>query len=178
MVGGALEVNRYLSVIMELVDEGKGFYAYGTQTGTGKTTMACLALRAYLYGSLSRAPYNLENRRVLYLNVPEFLDSLRRSYNREDLELESLIDELLDINRSPRLIVLDDLGAEKSSEWVMERLYSIINFRVSNKLAIIVTSNLSLDELEVKLGPRITSRLRGCCKQVKFEGKDHRRCNW
>lgn len=176
--GEANNAVRYLDKVFELVNEGKGMYCYGIGPGTGKTTICCIALMRYLYLSLKKDPYDIDNRRVLYLNTTEFLERLRKSMNSQDLELETLIEELTDIDRAPKLILLDDIGAEKSSEWVQERFYSLINFRVANGLATLFTSNYSMEELEPRLGYRIYSRIAGCCKPIQFVGKDHRRCEW
>lgn len=176
--GEATEALFYLDNIYKLVKEGKGMYCWGEQTGTGKTTVCSLALLRFLFEDVQANPYMTDNRRVLYINTPEFLDRIRKSYSSEDESLEQLMEELFDLYRAPKLILFDDIGAEKSTEWVQERLYSILNFRAANGLACLFTSNLSLDQLERKLGSRIASRIRGFTRDLKFSGKDHRRCTW
>jgi len=57
------------------------------------------------------------------------------------------------------VLVLDDLGAEKQTEWVLEQLYSIVNERWQNERAIVVTSNPGVDELREQIGQRTVSRL-------------------
>lgn len=176
--GSGQSALKYLDNVFTLANEGKGLYAYGKEPGTGKTTICCIALMRYLYLSLKNDPYNIDNRRILYLNTPEFLERLRKSMNNQDLDLDKLLEELTNAETSPKLILLDDIGAEKSSEWVQERLYSLINFRVSNGLATLFTSNFSAEELEQRVGYRTYSRIIGCAKPIHFTGKDHRGCNW
>ena len=72
------------------------------------------------------------------------------------------------------LLILDDLGAEKTTDWALQSLYIIINKRLSEELQTIITSNLSLDELRDKIGDRIASRIAGMCKIVKLTGRDRR----
>jgi DNA replication protein DnaC len=84
--------------------------------------------------------------------------------------------ELLEELEGPELLVLDDLGAEKTADWVNDRLYLIVNRRYEECRPIIVTTNLGLDELTEKLGNRIVSRL---CETAdlwdKFPKEDYRR---
>ncbi len=178
LIGDVEQVYYYFNNIWDLASEGKGTYLYGRGTGTGKTSVSCIFLRRFLAQSIASNPNDFENRRVLYINTTEFLDRLRKSFTSPDDELEILLRELTDVKLAPRLILFDDLGAEKSTEWVMERLYMLINFRVSHKLASLFTSNLPIEELEDKLGKRIVSRILGCSKPLYLGGPDHRYCDW
>ncbi len=70
------------------------------------------------------------------------------------------------------LLILDDLGVEKPSEWARERLAYIINQRYAAQLATIVTTNLGLDDLEERWDSRVVSRLYGTCQAVGLNGVD------
>ena len=70
--------------------------------------------------------------------------------------------------------MIDDLGAEKTTDFVRQTLYYIVNEREQNELPIIVTSNYTLKDLAAKFDERISSRLAGMCKQVKLTGTDRR----
>lgn len=72
------------------------------------------------------------------------------------------------------LLVLDDLGAEKTTPWALQSLYVILNKRGSELRQTIITSNLSLDEMSNELSDRIASRIKGMCKVVVMKGKDRR----
>lgn len=164
----------FVTDIREKVELGENLYLYSAQPGTGKTSVGCYALLKYLFLDVKGAPYDLDNRRAFYLNVPEFLDRLRKSFNSPDPELEGLLEELTDTNNAPRLILFDDLGAERPSEWAVERLYTLINFRTANMLSSIYTSNLDQQGLSKTLGPRIASRVFGYSTILELVGKDHR----
>ena len=73
------------------------------------------------------------------------------------------------------LLLLDDLGAAKTSEWTEETTFRLINHRYENHLATIVTSNLAAKDLRPGLGERVTSRLREMARQVALKGEDRRR---
>ena len=70
--------------------------------------------------------------------------------------------------------MLDDLGKEKTSDWVNEILYSIINYRYENLLPMIITSNLTISQLSKKTGEATVSRLLEINKIIRFGSKDYR----
>ena len=79
------------------------------------------------------------------------------------------------------LLVLDDLGAAKASEWTEEVNYRLVNWRHDRGLPVIVTSNLPADgpagkpSLVTAAGERVMSRLSGMCQYVTLRGTDRRR---
>jgi DNA replication protein DnaC len=81
------------------------------------------------------------------------------------------------VNRYMRipLLLLDDLGAAKASEWTEEITYRVINYRYEQELPTIVTSNLGVPELRDGLGERVASRLREMAIRVPLKGDDRRR---
>ncbi|EKD46442.1 MAG: hypothetical protein ACD_67C00234G0001, partial [uncultured bacterium] len=72
------------------------------------------------------------------------------------------------------LLVFDDIGAEKSSDWVQETLFVLINHRYEQMLSTILTTNCTLDELATRVGKRITSRLIEMCRCIRMDGEDWR----
>jgi DNA replication protein DnaC len=71
-------------------------------------------------------------------------------------------------------LYIDDLGAEKNTEFVEETLYYLINFRYENHLPTFFTSNLSIKELAERSGDRLASRIAGMCDVIELKGKDKR----
>ncbi|MCX4398817.1 ATP-binding protein [Streptomyces sp. NBC_00257] len=82
--------------------------------------------------------------------------------------------ELAAISRCP-LLIIDDLGAAKSSEWVEEVTYRLINRRYNHMLPTLITTNLAIKDLRAYLGDRVTSRLAQMTTRVEFEPVDRRR---
>lgn len=110
---------------------------------------------------------------VLFVTVPDLLEQFRRSFDHEEGELST--GELTDLVKQATLVVLDDIGAEKVSEWVADVLYRLINHRQSNHLRTVYTSNRSLAELEARLGDRIAWRIKAHCEPdgiVKVAGQN------
>ncbi|MCX5460397.1 ATP-binding protein [Streptomyces sp. FT1] len=82
--------------------------------------------------------------------------------------------ELQTLSRSP-LLLLDDLGAAKTSEWTEELTYRLINHRYEHMLPTLITTNLPTAELRIALGDRVTSRLAEMTERVILTGPDRRR---
>ena len=108
-------VRRYVNRIDDQVDAGRGLWLCGS-VGTGKTTLAMLVSSHALEAGRSVAIYSL----------PRLLAQIRSTY--DDDSGNSHVD-LLDRLTAVDLLHIDDVGAEKTSEWVLEQLYSIVNAR-------------------------------------------------
>ena len=130
--------------------------------GTGKTTLAMLVSKAAVEAGRTVAIYSL----------PRLLARIRRTYDAESGE-----DSYLDFfNRltSVDLLHLDDLGAEKRSDWVLEQLYAIVDERYESERAMVVTSNLDYEALTDQIGSRVVSRLTEMCEELPLWGADMR----
>jgi DNA replication protein DnaC len=73
------------------------------------------------------------------------------------------------------VLILDDLGAEKASEWVAETLYILIDDRYGNMKPTVFTSNYSPSELAERLGDRIVSRIMEMCRIIEIKTSDKRK---
>jgi DNA replication protein DnaC len=139
---------------------GRGLLLIGRE-GTGKTHVAVAILRGVLEKGFTG----------LYWNVPELFLELRRIINGDAQASEG---DVFDEARGADLLVLDDLGAEKTSDYVLDRLYVLINGRYENDMPTIITTNRSIEELRQQLGPHITSRICEMCVAVEFPEGDYR----
>ncbi|MCZ4122673.1 ATP-binding protein [Streptomyces sp. H39-S7] len=82
--------------------------------------------------------------------------------------------ELAAVSRCP-LLIIDDLGAAKASDWTEEITYRLINRRYNHLLPTLITTNLRIGDLRAYLGDRVTSRLAQMTTRVEFEPVDRRR---
>ena len=115
--------------------------------GSGKTHIACAILRELVKQGKDY---------VRFKSVPDLLYDLRNSYRENPLQTER---EIIQEYTTSRFIVLDDLGAEKTSEYSITSLYRILDKRVNKNYTTIITTNLSLKQIENNFGSRIASRL-------------------
>jgi DNA replication protein DnaC len=88
---------------------------------------------------------------TLFITVPDLLDSLRFTYQNPDASFESRFEEI----RQAPLLILDDFGTQNATEWAQEKLFQILNYRYINRLPLVVTTNLSLDEVEGRIRSRL-----------------------
>jgi DNA replication protein DnaC len=128
--------------------------------GCGKTHLAAAILHRCAEKGLAG----------MFVVVPELLAKIRTSYRTGDGKAE----EIINAAKNTKLLILDDLGAEKASEWVKEQLYMLINYRYEHMLPVVITTNDSGAELEEELGRRTLSRLVEMTKPVKIQAGDYR----
>jgi DNA replication protein DnaC len=84
------------------------------------------------------------------------------------------VDDALDSILAHDVVVINDLGTERDTEFAKELLFDLIDRLYENSKPIIITTNLSDEELFAKYGPRIMSRLIGMCDAIYYEDEDHR----
>lgn len=124
-------------------------------TGSGKTSIAyAIGREIYILGH-----------KVKIWQAAELFDEMR-TQEKAQIVLESV--------KNAELLILDDLGSERKTEWVEERLFLIIDYRWQWQLPIIVTTNLTNEEFSTKLSERISSRLRDNAMHITVTGKDYR----
>ena len=136
---------------------GRGNVIMTGEAGRGKSHLAYSIIKA-----LSETQGSL----AIIVNVVDLLDEIKSDFNQKQFWLNKLVEV--------DYLVLDDLGAEKISDWSKEIIYSILNKRTRT----IITTNLTAGELVDSYGKRIASRLlKGCPKEhiMDFAGLDDER---
>jgi len=103
--------------------------------------------------------------------VPDLLQRLRTTYDPKAVDSE---DKILQPLLRAALLLLDDIGAERVSEWVQERLFLVIDHRYRRRLPTLFTTNLHPQDLEERLGGRIVSRIVGMARLVRLSSEDYR----
>jgi DNA replication protein DnaC len=145
--------------IDEQLEAGRGLWFMGP-VGTGKTTLAMLVSKAALEAGRSVAIYSL----------PRLLNEIRDTHRAERSHID-LLDRLTAVD----LLHVDDVGAERKNEWVLEELYSIVNSRYEEQRSIVITTNIDdHDALCEQIGARTVSRLAEMCQEMLLSGEDRR----
>jgi len=164
----ALVQARRLAIAFPVVDRGLFFLG---EPGVGKTHLAVAVLRQVI---LTRGA------RGIFYDTRDLLKVIRGTYNPDVKTTE--LDVLRPVMEAD-LLVLDDLGAEKTSEWVEETLNLIVNTRYSERRLTIFTSNYpdvppdaggDVISLHDRIGFRMRSRLHEMCDFLDMEGADYR----
>jgi len=110
--------------------------------GCGKTPLA-----------VAIANYRLQaGQPALFIVVAEFLDHLRSTFSPES---RVSYDQLFESAKNAPLLILDDFGEQSTTSWAQEKLYQVINYRYNARLATVITTSYSLDEIENRISSRL-----------------------
>lgn len=131
---------------------------FAGDVGSGKTFLVCSIANELLK----------KGKVVLFVVVPDLLDQIRSTYDTVRYAGAYTEFDLVETARQAPLLILDDLGAHNYTEWSRNKIYSIINYRLNHSLPVIVTTNITPEDLEEYLGERTTSRLLEMCKPYRL----------
>ena len=148
--------------------ERKGLILVGNN-GVGKTHLACSIANELIKNGIP----------IIYGTLINLLAELKNTYDNDNNISEM---EIIKLYEKVDLLVIDDLGKEKPSEWGLEKLFTIINSRYENNLPVIITTNYDQNSLinrlsingEIETVNSIISRLYEMCYLVKINDIDHR----
>ncbi len=150
---------RYVGNFAEFQKNGQGLLLWGN-VGTGKT---------FLAGCIANALME-KNIPVLMTSFPKLLNALGGLYSGEKNEYLKSLNQY-------RLLIIDDLGVERDTSYVLETVYLVIDERYKSGKSFIITTNLSLEELRNPADlehERIYDRIMERCVPVAFSGKNYR----
>ncbi len=157
---------KYSEVFGKLKNTGRGIFFTGP-VGTGKTHLSA-SIHNYLINK--QTP-------VIFDTSINLLGKIKQTYGKNQEEENKIISLYSKVD----LLIIDDLGKEKPSFWVLEKLYEIINNRYEAMRPMVITSNFSIRELEIRfssidewIAKAITSRISENCSGVVMNGEDWR----
>jgi len=155
-----------------LSKEGIGISLLSKETRIGKSHLAC----AVAHAIIEQNQKSIDQDIVLFINVTNWIDRWKAFYARfgkqveeefiDNDERQKEIDTLCSLDTRMNhadLLILDDIGEVPGSEYVSSKLYSVIEFRTSNNLSVLMTSNHPWEIIANKYGDdgiRITDRLK------------------
>lgn len=162
-------VKRYSDNFKKHADQGIGFMLSGSY-GTGKTHLAAALAIDLINKGIP----------VIFGTLISLLGKIRQTYSESWKQEDEL--EILEAYSTVDLLIIDDLGKERVSEWSLEKLFSIVNTRYENNLPIVITTNYNIDTLIDKLtinknsdvAESLVSRLYEMCRGILLNATDHR----
>ncbi len=153
--------NAPYQILLNAVENDTWLFMHG-DTGSGKTYTSIVLSAIAL----------LKEKSVYFGSVPQIMDKLRPN------ELKPKLRDIIKHNCSKAdILVLDDIGQEKASDWVREQLFLIIDDRYNRRKPIIFTSNFSVENLQTTTSKAIYSRVKGNCVPLLFDSEDRRLSN-
>ena len=161
-------------LVTDIVNTKGSIYVWGN-AGTGKTVFVCSVIREMFlkYGEIEQLDVSRgygHTFGVQFISSPKLIMELQDLYGKKG---GSAWDHLQKFARIS-VLILDDIGAEKMTDFVRQALYYLINEREQWQLQTIITSNYSLSQLDEYIDGRISSRIAGMSKIVEFKGQDRR----
>lgn len=137
-----LSLRAAYEIARKYAERPEGWLVLLGNYGCGKTHLAAAI-----------ANYRLDQGdEVLFLVVPDLLDYLRSTFAPTS---ETAYDERFEMIRQVPLLILDDLGAQATTPWAQEKLFQIFNYRYNARLPTVITSNLRLEDIEVRVRSRL-----------------------
>lgn len=137
----------------------QSLYLYG-MTGRGKTFAIASKWKAELEAG----------KNPVFISTFDLILKLQETQRQNSTMSESSVLNYY----SSKILFLDDIGAEKLSDFALSRITQIIDRRYVNNLRTVITSNLSIAQLKDLYGERLASRIRGLCNLMEMAGKDER----
>lgn len=152
------KVPEIREVLNKAKKQGKGLFIHG-MTGTGKTYALYAIEKSGVKAIGSTKVGEVEN-------WVEMLAEMRNN-------LSQSVNYAVELTKK-EMVIIDDLGAEKHTDWSQEMLYLIVNRMYLNQVLPIIATNLTLEQFQEKYGDRIFSRFVEMCEFVELTGDDKR----
>lgn len=164
------DYNNIPDGVIKAVENDESVLIYGP-CGTGKTHLAIgLAKKWATFNTVEfEGKKVIRKGEVQFMPAVEFFLELKQTFNGEGSE-----EEIIKHYASSGLLVIDDLGSEKISDWSRQMLYVLIDRRYRNCRQTIITTNLTPKNISEKIDDRIMSRISEMGRIVKLDGEDKR----
>ena len=175
------QIEAYVQTFERMFDEGaariKSLYLYSESPGTGKTTSAAAVLNEWLavhyVGSLKRGRQP-EQRPAYFLEVNAFQTDYNLASMTNDEAGMAAIKATIQRTQTAPFAVLDDIGVRGATEAFRSYVHAIVNYRTTNGLPTVFTSNLEISEMERVFDARLYDRMRDQCAVLEFGGQSKR----
>ena len=145
----------YVNKFEHMKAMGRGLYLYGEAKGSGKTRMAV---------SIGNALIRQHRQTVRFITTVNFLNEIKSTFNGSINE--DGFSKLLEAAKTVDVLILDDLGVERPTDWVGEMFYAVLNDRMVGKMVTIFTSNCRVEEL--RHDARLVDRILRMAMPIKF----------
>ena len=153
--------------ILNFIEAGNNLYIYSENCGNGKTTWAIRLMYSYFDKIWHKSCFDCK---ALFVSVPKFLYNCKRSISQDVKDFEELCNLISEVD----LVIWDDIGEMKASDYEHQILFQYIDDRINSKKSNIYTSNKNKEQLEDVLGVRLASRIYNCSECIEFLEEDKR----
>ncbi|MDD2370575.1 MAG: ATP-binding protein [Firmicutes bacterium] len=141
------DVKLFIAQVADGNEYVKGLFITGP-IGSGKTHLV-----SAIFNQLKNKNIDVE-----FFVVPDLLEQ-----GKADMFNDNGSRDVFAKAKKAKVLILDDLGAHNYTPWIINQLYSLINYRLNNMLTTIITTNLKLEDIDIRLDERIASRILELC---------------
>ncbi len=127
--------------------------------GVGKTLLMCALV------ARDKAARGGMARHVQFVPACDLLFDIRDTYNRSDRSEREVLDKF----SMADTLYLDDLGADRATDWSLQVLYQLLNTRYNHNRTLVVSSNKTLVDLKAAYGARLVRRIQDMCPVVELK---------
>ncbi|WIG57586.1 MAG: hypothetical protein OJF49_000331 [Ktedonobacterales bacterium] len=169
--GRSVSIQQAYTVMLRFTEQVTGWVVLNGASGLGKTHLLAAAANALL--AAGHAP--------VYVVAVDFLDYLKAAMRSRQNGEESgrdaddgfeTMERRMEQARTCEVLLLDDLAAERETEWSVERFYALLEYRYRNALPTVLASNLHPDDFPARVASRLQDRR--LCRVVEMTGDDYR----
>lgn len=153
--------------ILDFVNNGNNLYIYSENCGNGKTSWSIRLMYSYFDKIWHKSCFDCK---ALFVSVPKFLYNCKRSISQDVKGFEELCNLISEVE----LVIWDDIGEMRASDYEHQILFQYIDDRINSKKSNIYTSNKNKEQLEDVLGVRLASRIYNCSECIEFVEEDKR----
>lgn len=153
--------------INDFVKQGKNLLIFSEFTGNGKTEW-CKKLMLSWFNSIW--PYTELECRGLFVSLPRFINAMKENISSPNEYYQYVNENILKAD----LVVWDEINYKEYSQFEHDYLLSVISQRIAEGKSNIYTSNYSLNDISIKIGTRLASRVIDSSIKVEFKGRDKR----
>jgi DNA replication protein DnaC len=135
-------LHQAFDLAVEFARSPEGWLIFTGDNGCGKTHLAAAIANTRL----------AQGKPVFFVVVPDLLDHLRSTFSPDS---KISYDEFFEGIKETPLLILDDFGEQSTTLWAQEKIYQLLNYRYNARLPMVVTTCLSLDEIETRISSRM-----------------------
>lgn len=163
-----MELRNIKSDIHNFVTDGKNLLIYSSNTGNGKTEWSIKMLLAWFNSIWSSTDFEC---RGLFVSLPRFVRAMKENFNKPNDYYEYVNANIVNAD----LVVWDEINYKEWTAFEQDYMLDVLSQRIAMGKANIYTTNYNINDIQSRLGTRLSSRIIGCSKCIELKGKDKRR---
>lgn len=161
------QLQQIQKTIVEFVKKQQNLLIASANTGNGKSSWAIKLLHTYIEKIWPESDLKCV---ALFVSIPKYFVELKSNISTPSSYIQYVTENVL----AADIVVFDDLGSKRGTEFELDNLFNIINSRIESGKSCVYTTNILPEELDSQLGSRLASRIVGMSDVIVFREQDKR----